>query len=649
MAAAIFSVTLMGIAWILKRVDQPAEHSILPSVVAEFGISSTKHLIVGYAILFALFSSYLLCLVLSQPRAPVAGNKPHRSSAWLILVSIWLLLIPLGNYTLWSNWSFAISIIALPFFRGLRLGERTYASGMIRLTVCVAALYVFLAFLLPFLTPVLILNAESLVASSSHYAMLLLPGFDMVCCAETGLAEHSEYGLSIMLLTAIGYQAMQGVAGTPEETILFVLKFYQLAAAGLLVYTARLLNRKYYYLIAALALLASTSLAASGNSIYFPNQSGIRFLPLLVGIAALAFQAANAQSQPVALGLVSGAIFALSPECGIVILAGYVVYLGLTKFDPSEPFSSTLGSFGLYFGSAAAASGVIVFFAERLFFRQASTDPSSLLALFTSGSMGLVNDMSILAPLLTFFGCSALVRGAILARMGNISPVSAYQAAIGAMILVWLAYYLNRMHDWNLWLQAVLLICLFAPKIRPSILRFYRRKLDLSKFYVATATALVIGLLFQSAHRFAIGDMRHFAGLAQEGCLEKLALFQKYCHLSPQTAEIVAQLSALDGLSRFDNLVVSLLPAQVRFMGFNEGFPWYEPFSETRTLRDMEKMTRWINAHGPRYIVMDNPISSVAAAMPNRREHMRMIELRLTAYRRIRTVPGWIFYQRSDI
>ena len=131
---------------------------------------------------------------------------------------------------------------------------------------------------------------------------------------------------------------------------------------------------------------------------------------------------------------------------------------------------------------------------SRLFYTTTTASPLEFLRLFSSGYGGLVSKLEVFAGLLVFFGAHALIRGAWWAKRGKLTPLRAYQSAVGAMILVWLPYYVNRMNVLNLWFEAVLLILLFAPSLPNYPSDALRARDRFKVFYVATAFALLAAL-----------------------------------------------------------------------------------------------------------------------------------------------------------
>lgn len=217
------------------------------------------------------------------------------------------------------------------------------------------------------------------------------------------------------------------------------------------------------------------------------------------------------------------------------------------------------------------------------------------------------------------------------------------------MILAWLIYYANRMSETNLWFHALVILLLFTPRIDFSLLRLLSRRFQFARLYVVLALSLVGGLLFWSADR-TFWDGLNYYRLFHSSCHDSPGQVKDFCIIGNDRLEISTKIDFLKGIDEKQNyLIISLLPTQIRLMGFNEGFPWYEPFGETPRSRDFDAMTNWIEARGPRYVVTDDPASTAATVMSNRTQHFQRLVNGLKSYRKYKIDAGWIIYQRRSL
>ncbi|MGB5694277.1 MAG: hypothetical protein WBM46_01365, partial [Polyangiales bacterium] len=514
-----------------------------------------------------------------------------------------------------------------------------------RLVLVVAAGYLVGFVIAPFFVPVPVKDPAHLVELHSHYAMTVMPGVDF---AETGSIERSNYGISTVWLTAIPFKLLPGLTGGHEASLIFVVRLYQVVAMALIGWSIYLLNRKHWPWIIALALLLTPTLDTFGEALWYPNQAGIRYTPFLIGIIILIRQARAAKTSTAVLGLAGGTIAVLSPACGIAVAAGFGTYLALMNMKPARPIGSALTTLGLFLVVLVCSFALLSTLSLRFFYATPTTSPLEFLRLFSSGYGGLVSKLDVFAGLLVFFGAHALIRGAWWAERGKLKPLWAYQSAVGAMILVWLPYYMNRMSPLNLWFETVLLILLFAPSVPgyPSDALGTRDRFKV--FYVATAFALLAGLGAASVGTL-FHDAYDYVRLARAGCIGSPSPIPGLCPQDPAVAEESATI--LHSLGRIerkgDYLVLSHLSSGVRLRGFDEAFPWYEPFGEVARTRDLRMMTAWIDRSGPPHLIIDNPSSMLSASVPNRTRHMADIVKGLTQYKQVGSDPRWLYFERD--
>jgi len=113
--------------------------------------------------------------------------------------------------------------------------------------------------------------------------------------------------------------------------------------------------------------------------------------------------------------------------------------------------------------------------------------------------------------------------------------------------------------------------------------------------------------------------------------------------LGSQTGEKLETLAAR--FSPHETLVLSRISSSVRLQGFNEGFPWYEPFGEVIRNRDVDLLVDWIEKRGPKYILVDDPNSLIAQAAVH--HNFDDVIARLDSYRKTGTDTGWVILERT--
>jgi hypothetical protein len=386
-----------------------------------------------------------------------------------------------------------------------------------------------------------------------------------------------------------------------------------------------------------------------GESLWYPNQAGIRYIPFLIGIVILVRRVEAAKPSAAPLGFAGGTIAVLSPECGIAVSAGFGSYVALMGMKRARPIGSALAALGLFLLVLVCSFAVFSTLSLRLFYAAAIPSPLEFLRLFVSGYGSRVSRLDVFAGLLVFFGGHALIQGAWYAVRGRITPQRAYRSAIGVMILVWLPYYINRMTPMNLWFETVLLILLFAPSVPDypwGVLSASR--VGFKTFYVATAVALFAALGAQSMGTL-IADAWNYVRLARASCIGSPSPIQGLC---AEDAEVTDESRAiLHSLARIrhkgDYLVLSHLSSGVRLHGFDRAFPWYEPFGEVARTSDLRMVTSWIDRRGPPHLMVSNPSSQLSESVPNRTQHLTDLVEGLTRYEQVGKDPHWLYFDRE--
>lgn len=645
-APAALALLLAVLTWVFERAHPSPDTSILPNHVLEFGIRSSRYQFAAYAALLVLLIAIVIVDLTTRSfelRVPRGWGSDR--TALVVAVTFWAVLFTLGEFTPWFAGGFVLGLAGFVIARSQPAWVASASRLGARLVVVVAAVYLVGFVIAPFFVPVPVKNPGHLVELHSHYAMTVMPGVDF---ADTGSIQRSNYGISMVWLTAIPFKLLPGLSSGHEAALIFVVRLYQVVAMALIAWSIYLLNRKHWPWITALALVLTPTLDTFGEPLWYPNQAGIRYIPFLIGIIILIRQAKAEKASTAALGLVSGTIAALSPECGIAVAAGFGTYLALMNMKPARPIGSALTALGLFFVVLVCSFALLSMLSLRLFYTTATASPLEFLRLFSSGYGGLVSKLDVFAGLLVFFGAHALIRGAWWAKRGKLTPLWAYQSAVGAMILVWLPYYINRMNALNLWFETVLLILLFAPSLPNYPSDALRARDRFKVFYVATAFALLAALGAASVGTL-FNDAYNYVRLARARCIGSPSPIQGLC---PQDAAIAEEsraiLHSLDRIERKgDYLVLSHLSSGVRLRGFDEAFPWYEPFGEVARAHDLRTVTAWIDRSGPPHLIIDNPSSMLSASVPNRTRHLADIVKGLTRYKQVGSDPRWLYFERD--
>lgn len=645
--ALLASILFLVLTWFLEKLHQPIDPSFLQSHILEFAIKSSKAQLISYILLLVTLFAFVVLLLMRRTEALsiVSSFKKgiNETSAVVLALMFWFTFFVFGDYSNSFAYGFIFCLAIIFYFRAKPEHLEAILIKNTKIYYLVGFIYILVYFFMPFLKPLIINNSFHLVSVNSHYAMTVLPGFDFISGTATGLVEHSNYGLSMPLLTAAAYKGLLSLVGPQEGLLVFVVRFYQIVAVVLVGYAVYLLNRKNFFFVLLLLLFVSYCLNTLGGANYHPNQAGIRYIPFLVGVVLLISEVCKGRSRVIPLGIFAAIFIALSPEIGLTLFAGYGAYLTLLKFDPVKPFSSITKTIGLYVILVISVFLLLSNILVQSFYGESSSDLFYFVRLFSSGYGGRVSELSVFAGILIFFGSYSLMRGAALAKNDRISTLTAYQAALGTMILVWMTYYINSMSEWNLWFQGILLILLFAPNIRTSLQKIVRAEFGFKTFYRITAISLIAALVFLSAERHFLSTINYLKNAGSD-----YSLFQNFYCVDPETESSIKKLNQLKNISnKKDYLLISHLSSEVRLLGFNEKFPWYDPFGEIPKERDLDNIIFWINNSGPRYLISENPSSPLSLSVPNRTNHIEKILEGVTAYTQVKDDSNWLFFERN--
>lgn len=552
-----------------------------------------------------------------------------------------LLITAAGLTFLRANWPIIDSVPWSKFTSG-RI--EWLGGAMFWLVIAGIGCYFIFFVLWPLSTPLLIHNAPELRGIDGHYAVTVLPGFDLYCCSGRG-ANHANYGVAMPLLTAFSLK-MFSFIGMADTDLVRTVKLNQFIAAFMICVLSYLTNKKNYpYVIALMLALTAFTLSNVGLAVGYPNQSGIRYIPALTALVVLVLELRRINLRLWLLATISALVVIMNPETGMATSVGYVVAIILKNYSPQSPIASimrTLAQFmGLFVIGLTIGSNVIL----GMVLKDATGGLFQFVMLFTAGGYGgMVDKPSAVASLIFLVAMTIVLRSVWRAREGTLQPTDIHEAAVGSIMLVWLMYYVNRMAEWNLWFELVLLVLMIAPRLalNNSYLLF-RWSEPLGRVSMVVA-CLIGGQVASSAAQFT--------PLAKEGirwqrvgCHEGVS-FDGICLPWLKGTNCDTQMKALtERYSPSDTLVLSGISTYARLRGFNEGFPWYDPM-EVVHKKDVSTIVDWINSHGPKYVIADDPDDEIALASPEHSNQIQSYIPHLRSYREISKESGWIVLER---
>ncbi len=650
---ALISIIFVLGFFVLSLFNFAVSAEILDAQVSILNLESTRPQVIFYLSLLGLFATVCAVLLLcpNVKIIPKMGQIDHLILTALIVVAVifgsWpkmflagfliVLLICLLSSAPWVEKIAGTSI-------GSKLMQVKFFSGRFYWLLTGGILiYMFLFSILPLAKPLPIWNEAHFQWVDGHYAATVLPGFDLLF---HGFMERANYGLAMPMLTAFSLKlfSLFGFSNTALEQ---VVKLHQLLALVMIGMLSFLTNKKYFPHVMALALgMTAFTLSNTSHIVGYPNQSGIRYIPILASLIILVVEMRREQVRVWLLASTAAFFVIMSPETGLAATAGYIVAVILNRYDRERPAGSlfeTIFRFGLFFLVTGIVGSVLI---VEPILKNTTGGIFQFLTVFIKDDYGgMVDKPSLMATILFFAATTVVLRGVLHSRNGAISKTEAYEAALGTVILVWLIYYANRMAELNLWFQSVLLILLIAPRIDYREWKILVRRPLRCRLTLAMVIACAIGgqLAYSSSH-FAGNSIQWFQR-QYVGCTECIILDGKSVPWLPKS-RIQLQINALtEKHSPPDTLVLSGISCYARRHGFNSDFPWYSP-GEIIYKKDVEKLVNWIEKRGPKYIIADDPNDAIAMARP---EHSKLIQSylhRLTSYSEVRRDSGWIVLER---
>jgi len=624
---------------------------ILDTHILALGLVSTKYQQLVYLLIFAIFAVACASVLLVRERFELS-EECNREELHLVIVA--LVLLAFGTWQKDQALGFSLGILG---FIAYRWSEQFRECVKNIFNVCksnskllgslgwFAIIFLVVIFwILPLFSPLFVGSLNELKWIDGHYAVTVLGGLDLVLSDDSHV-KRSSYGVGMPLLVAAFYKVTEylGISGVELS---HAVRFYQLFALILIGIILFIVNKKN--LMAGFLLAISLTLFTLSNvgiGVGYPNQSGIRYAPILLGLLICALELRRQNPRVWVSAVSSAAVVAVSPETGIALTIGFIVAAILFEYKSSTPLTSISLTFAKFFTAFCFTFVFFVYVIVRPLLKTSGENIFEFVGLFGgSGYGGIVDRLSLSAGLIFLLAATTVLRIVVKARNRDLLTMDVWQVAIATVMLVWLFYYMNRMSELNLWFQWVLLVLLFVPHF--DLEKF---KLESLKSYKVPPPFKVILLSLIAAQIvFSTNILFHKSG----------TWFKNYSTSCPSADQlngfcvpgfgdnaISKQLNALDEFSPSDSIVLTGFSTAVRIKGFNENFPLFDPM-EIVLKKDVHKIVEWIDTKGPRFILADGPASSATLASPQHTEQIWLYLSSLKAYREVKRHSDWVIFER---
>lgn len=507
--AIVFAVAIGAVVALAIGRDQARVTArLLPDLVAFLGTRDATGQKVGYAVTLLAYFSVLAAIGASgwRPR-PLALPANAVAGALLALKIVWVL----GQRSPETRvLTAAVAVAGIgAMAQLLTLQGRPWFGLATRLLLCAVLAWSLIQLGIGFIVPVRFDALELSVFVSgfeAHYAALMGERQQLAAGLPVIETVQPVYGFLWPVLGAILERRIGpfGIAGSVR-----VVQAGQLLFAGL--YTAALLvHARRAWLGASVALLIALPwIGTLHPSVLHPNQSGLRFAGIALGMLAAVLAGRRPGRGVALLGMAASLALLVNYEAGVAVTAGLglLAVIGGTERGPA----AVLAAATRFAAGLAVPLGVFWLVSSALL----GQAPSPLVLLFwpffRSAELAVLGLNLYLDPWIVLIGLhSAAVLGRALLAWGHRSLTRRERtgAALAMVILVWMNYWIGRPHRWNAWSFLALYGPFAADTLAPAALRLYRASLKHRRVKAGLAAAALLLLpLVPSVQREAVAPL----------------------------------------------------------------------------------------------------------------------------------------------
>jgi hypothetical protein len=524
-----------------------------------------------------------------------------------------------------------------------RLFIRSFSSEITQASIII--MYIAAFFVAPVFFNLVTPRIDDVYNFQSHYAATVLPGDEWF----KGRAPlRFNYGYWVPLGTFLAQHSFSAI-GFSDIDLRYIVQFYQVLSIVFMLALLRSINRRFFFIVAVILLVSITPFFNSA-AIWTPNLTGIRYFPFILstGILYILSQKKTRRAQYFSLGI--SFLIIGSPEIGIVVGAGCIMYLTLIQ-DKSKTFLISLfGTTTKIFVSCCVYILMITGFLKVTAGINLLTGHFEFIKQFGSGYGAITSKPHIFICAVLVVSTLSLVNSIKSRSSNNDVFTNAFEGAISMMMLVWLPYYLNRMVPSNAWFEFFLLAVLASSTQKRYLLTAYVQEIKkFGKKYSIKFTAFSLILIFAVS---AFNDSRPLIEYyrSQLGgnlkCSPPFFTVTGVCVTGSESRLARDQFGYLDKINeKSDYLVLSRYATETRKMGFSTKFPWYDTVTELITINDFNEVVKWLDNEGPRYILVD-----IGSSYSTYGKNLTLINLEISdsmrPYRFLKSEHGWATYER---
>jgi hypothetical protein len=639
LSAVLFSTIVALICFFLDRFRFPINPDILPTHVSVLEMESSLYQRLSYVVLVAILAAY--CLMVSKKWLTPERIINEITCHALVVLCFFVLFIS-------SEWSpYLFQGFGLAAFIFLLIGnsslwsdiEHLLADSHLRKTMRIflfllLCTLIAILWLRPIQSSVFIPSLSELIRVDGHYSVTVLSGYDLTQSDSGQFLKNVGYGLGLPILTAICIEVSQ-FFGNTAVSLPTVVKIYQLFAALLLAAIFYVRDRRTWVWGTLIVLITlAFTLANTGKAVKYPNQSGIRFIPIIVGILGVAYELRKDRFRIGFLSPLGGSLLLLNIETGLAFTSGIIAALFYKELSISKNFTSAFIKVGKFVALEAVVFLTLASICMPLLFKEIQ-DFAGFLALFGgSGYGGLQSRLSLTACVVIITAAYTLVENAYIAREKTLDQKALWEVFLAAVMLVWMTYYMNRMDEWNLWFQWIPLTLWLFSRITFAFSYDASRALlsstnqSFSFLFPITLVALVtFGQMYYSVFNTVVPALKETVkSVFRPANEDEVAAYEisGFKFENDLAEEVKNHLEGLQSFNKQETLVFTNLPTLVRLQGYNGYAPMYSPmgivsYSEIPASRQAILQSKF------RMLVFDDPSTSISKTVPELNQQIELL------------------------
>jgi hypothetical protein len=624
--AMLFTLIVAVTCFLLNRKNFPINPDFLPTQVSSLKLESSEYQKRSYV--FYVVALATVCISITR-----GWLRPEKIASDAVCAGLAVVLFPaifLLSAWDWNNYhGFHLAILAMlslcllnkvPGWNGFLVPiEKALCSSYF-----LAAIFFVLLMVLwvrPLRAPVELLDFNELTWVDAHYSVTVLSGYELTRSEDGNRLKSLAYGFGMPVLTAVYLRASQFFSET-ASTLPMAVKFYQLIAA-LCIPAIFYVRDKKTWLLGTLVVLicVAYTLGNTGPGVKFPNHSGVRYLPLLLGLLGIGYELSTHRFRIWVLALIGGALLLANIETGLALTVGIVAALFFQGISASKsvfvPFIAIAKFLVLEIVTFSLFGATLI----PLLLPDSSEFFRFLSVFGGSGFGGLKAKLSITACVVIIVAAFTLIENSYRARRDTLDHKAIWEVFVATLMLVWLTYYMNRMHEWNLWFQWLLLtlwsFSRFASEANSGNERGLIRLSRLS-FAPSLLLAIVTAVTCGQGLTSTLGTIR--PALALRSIFRPNLTTDDSAYLTSGfmlKGDLGREVKKhLDDLERFDkneSYVLSNLATLVRLRGFNAKAPMDSPWVNLTSYSQIPAARQAVLESGYRKIVVDGPNTSIAS------------------------------------